>query len=121
MLSSWNTSPLQQIVLMLISACVVLVIADSKHGDLIGHEGFLVSAKLMRKAIQNIVYNENRILVGERPKNMNLVHIDKGSFMSFCKSSELHGGFEIGLSRPNIEMDAFAIVFTEGLNNMTLE
>ncbi|KAK6142326.1 hypothetical protein DH2020_022674 [Rehmannia glutinosa] len=53
-----------------------------------------------------------------RPKKYEFVHIDRENSISICKSREFEGGFEIGLSRPKIEMDAFEAVFYQGLEIM---
>ncbi|KAK6142534.1 hypothetical protein DH2020_022882 [Rehmannia glutinosa] len=53
-----------------------------------------------------------------RPKKYEFVHIDRENSISICKSREFEGGFEIGLSRPRIEMDAFEAVFYQGLEIM---
>ncbi|KAL2493965.1 Coumaroyl-CoA:anthocyanidin 3-O-glucoside-6''-O-coumaroyltransferase 1 [Forsythia ovata] len=133
--------------------CAVMVIAESKHGELKGQEGFLIPAELIGKAIQKTVYHEKGVLHGAdwpvefpkwsgkrgfsvagsprfniydadfgwgKAKKYEFVHLDEETSMSLCKSREFKGGFEIGLSRPKIEMDAFAAVFTQGLKNMAL-
>ncbi|KAI3465689.1 hypothetical protein Pfo_022352 [Paulownia fortunei] len=53
-----------------------------------------------------------------RPKKYEFVHLDREKSISICKSREFEGGFEIGLSRTKIEMDAFEAFFDQGLKVM---
>ncbi|KAK6119407.1 hypothetical protein DH2020_046851 [Rehmannia glutinosa] len=51
-----------------------------------------------------------------KPNKYESVSIDRDGSMSLCKSREFEGGLEIGLSFPKKKMDAFAGVFSTGLN-----
>ncbi|KAL7102347.1 hypothetical protein ACP275_08G114500 [Erythranthe tilingii] len=52
---------------------------------------------------------------GGRANKYEFVHLDTEKSMSLCKSREFDGGFEIGLSRTKLEMDAFQDFFRQGL------
>ncbi|EYU26102.1 hypothetical protein MIMGU_mgv1a005739mg [Erythranthe guttata] len=52
---------------------------------------------------------------GGRAKKYEFAHLDTEKSMSLCKSREFDGGFEIGLSRTKLEMDAFQAFFRQGL------
>ncbi|KAI3465682.1 hypothetical protein Pfo_022345 [Paulownia fortunei] len=53
-----------------------------------------------------------------RPKKFESASIDGDTSMSLCKSRDLEGGLEIGLSRPKKNLDAFTAIFTEALRNL---
>ncbi|KAK4411300.1 Malonyl-coenzyme:anthocyanin 5-O-glucoside-6'''-O-malonyltransferase [Sesamum angolense] len=50
-----------------------------------------------------------------KPKKYEVVSIDGSESMSLCKSREVEGGLEIGLSLPDKKMRAFAAIFSAGL------
>ncbi|KAL8506672.1 hypothetical protein ACS0TY_017534 [Phlomoides rotata] len=51
-----------------------------------------------------------------RARKLEALSIDGESYaMSLCKSRDFEGGFEIGLSLPKGIMDAFALLFSEGM------
>ncbi|KAL8506671.1 hypothetical protein ACS0TY_017533 [Phlomoides rotata] len=53
-----------------------------------------------------------------RPKKFESASIDRDTSMSLCKSRDFEGGLEIGLSRSEKILDAFAAIFTEYLNKL---
>ncbi|KAL8057209.1 hypothetical protein ABFX02_04G169700 [Erythranthe guttata] len=122
-----------------------LVVAESTHGRLKGNEGIVFAAEAIEKAIQKtfggdkkspdeldiLGLMEKRVLgVGGsptfdmygadfgwgRPEKYEAVHIDCDGSVSMCKSREFEGGVEIGLSMSKVEMDAFEVIYRQGLN-----
>ncbi|KAK6141139.1 hypothetical protein DH2020_025112 [Rehmannia glutinosa] len=53
-----------------------------------------------------------------RPKKFESPSIDGDTSMSLCKSRDFEGGLEIGLSRPEKDLSAFAAIFTEQLGKL---
>ncbi|GFQ04255.1 anthocyanin 5-aromatic acyltransferase, partial [Phtheirospermum japonicum] len=53
-----------------------------------------------------------------RPNKFESASIDGDTSMSLCKSRDFEGGLEIGLSRPEKKLDAFAAVFYDELSNL---
>ncbi|KAI3470283.1 hypothetical protein Pfo_026946 [Paulownia fortunei] len=53
-----------------------------------------------------------------KPKKFEALFIDGGGAISLCKSRDFEGGLEIGLSKPKVQMDAFATVFRDVLSDL---
>ncbi|KAK6120599.1 hypothetical protein DH2020_045659 [Rehmannia glutinosa] len=52
-------------------------------------------------------------------RKMETLSIDGEDYaMSLCKSRDYEGGLEIGLSLPKVKMDAFAVVFADGMEEL---
>ncbi|KAL3624763.1 hypothetical protein CASFOL_031431 [Castilleja foliolosa] len=51
-----------------------------------------------------------------KARKMEMLSIDGDKYsMSICKSRDCEGGLEVGLSLPKVKMDAFAVLFVDGL------
>ncbi|KAL3624766.1 hypothetical protein CASFOL_031434 [Castilleja foliolosa] len=51
-----------------------------------------------------------------KARKMELLSIDGEKYsMSICKARDCEGGLEVGLSLPKVKMDAFALLFVDGL------
>ncbi|XP_047959345.1 anthocyanin 5-aromatic acyltransferase-like [Salvia hispanica] len=53
-----------------------------------------------------------------KPEKFEPLFIDGGNSISLCKSRYFEGGVEIGFSKPKLEMESFAKVFSEILNDL---
>ncbi|KAL6536875.1 hypothetical protein OROHE_012459 [Orobanche hederae] len=53
-----------------------------------------------------------------KPKKFESASIDRDTSMSLCKSRDIEGGLEIGLSRPQKNLDAFAAILSEQLGSV---
>ncbi|KAK4431035.1 Anthocyanin 5-aromatic acyltransferase [Sesamum alatum] len=55
-----------------------------------------------------------------KPNKFEILSIDRGVCISLCKSRDFEGGFEIGLSKSRVEMEAFTTVFKEILQSLLM-
>ncbi|XP_060188156.1 phenolic glucoside malonyltransferase 1-like [Lycium barbarum] len=53
-----------------------------------------------------------------RPKKIEEISIDKTGGVSLCESRDMIGGIEIGLALPLVKMEAFHVLYNEGLKNL---
>ncbi|OIT00713.1 PREDICTED: malonyl-coenzyme A:anthocyanin 3-O-glucoside-6''-O-malonyltransferase-like [Nicotiana attenuata] len=52
------------------------------------------------------------------PKKIEEISIDRTGSVSLCESREMVGGIEIGLALPLAKMEAFRVLYNEGLKNL---
>lgn len=53
-----------------------------------------------------------------RPKKLETLSIDGDNSISLCKSRDSEGGLEVGLSLSKTKVDAFAVIFANGLRGL---
>ncbi|KAG6388377.1 hypothetical protein SASPL_149802 [Salvia splendens] len=132
--------------------CVVLAMAELRHGEVRGAEGFVAAARAIGAAVKESAGGEKGVLEGAedwpaeyagligkrqfgvagsprfdfyavdfgwgKPEKFEPLFIDGGNSISLCKSRFFEGGVEIGLSKPKDEMESYANVFSEFLNDL---
>ncbi|KAG8389785.1 hypothetical protein BUALT_Bualt01G0014600 [Buddleja alternifolia] len=130
--------------------CVTTLMAELKHGEVEGKDGFVMAANAIGEATKQmnekgILYclekwpEEYRKSIGKwqyevwgsprfdfyavdfgwgKANKFEIISIDSADgAITLCKSREFEGGLEIGVSKPKVQMEAFANVFNEVLSN----
>ncbi|KAH0778454.1 hypothetical protein KY290_004881 [Solanum tuberosum] len=130
--------------------CVVWYIVKTRHVDLVGNEGFIIAAESIGETIHKRNKDKEYVLSGEwlneddhrfkslsvagspkfdlyatdfgwgRPEKWEFVSLQTGILMSLIKSKDSNGDLEIGLSLPKTRMNAFAAIFTHGLEEFKI-
>ncbi|KAH0751658.1 hypothetical protein KY285_004806 [Solanum tuberosum] len=130
--------------------CIVWYIVKTRHVDLVGNEGFIIAAESIGETIHKRNKDKEYVLSGEwldeddhlfkflsvagspkfdlyatdfgwgRPEKWEFVSLQTGILMTLGKSKDSNGDLEIGLSLPKTQMNAFATIFTHGLEEIKI-